>query len=228
MRRSLHPDRMAEREGLLALRARPAGRCRCAATFFGAFRALSNQPIEYRGFESDRFHKSKRPHTGAFSIWRRGRDYSALRARPSGRCRCAATFFGAFRALSNQPIEYRGFESDRFHKSKRPHTGAFSIWRRGRDSNPRWAFDPYSLSRGAPSASRPPLLNDVKRCRRDYNEKQPELFKSLLRVARMSSPVRHRWHYPGNLWVKILPKLARTRQDWLVPSLWLCSSLMRS
>ena len=30
-------------------------------------------------------------------------------------------------------------------------------WRRGRDSNPRWAFDPYSLSRGAPSAARPPL-----------------------------------------------------------------------
>ena len=30
-------------------------------------------------------------------------------------------------------------------------------WRRGRDSNPRWAFDPYALSRGAPSAARPPL-----------------------------------------------------------------------
>jgi hypothetical protein len=37
-------------------------------------------------------------------------------------------------------------------------TGPFPVeWRRGRDSNPRWAFDPYSLSRGAPSASRPPL-----------------------------------------------------------------------
>ena len=30
-------------------------------------------------------------------------------------------------------------------------------WRRGRDSNPRWAFDPYALSRGAPSTTRPPL-----------------------------------------------------------------------
>ncbi len=31
-------------------------------------------------------------------------------------------------------------------------------WRRGRDSNPRWRFrPPYSLSRGAPSAARPPL-----------------------------------------------------------------------
>ena len=29
--------------------------------------------------------------------------------------------------------------------------------RRGRDSNPRWAFGPYSLSRGAPSTARPPL-----------------------------------------------------------------------
>jgi hypothetical protein len=31
------------------------------------------------------------------------------------------------------------------------------IWRRGRDSNPRRAFDPYALSRGAPSTTRPPL-----------------------------------------------------------------------
>ena len=31
-------------------------------------------------------------------------------------------------------------------------------WRRERDSNPRWAFNPYSLSRGAPSAARPSLL----------------------------------------------------------------------
>ena len=32
-----------------------------------------------------------------------------------------------------------------------------SVWRRGRDSNPRRAFDPYALSRGAPSTTRPPL-----------------------------------------------------------------------
>lgn len=36
-------------------------------------------------------------------------------------------------------------------------------WRRGRDSNPRYAFDVYSLSRGAPSTTRPPL-----RWHRDY------------------------------------------------------------
>ena len=35
------------------------------------------------------------------------------------------------------------------------------LWRRGRDSNPRWAFGPYSLSRGAPSAARPPLHEDA-------------------------------------------------------------------
>jgi hypothetical protein len=31
------------------------------------------------------------------------------------------------------------------------------LWRRERDSNPRWAFDPYALSRGAPSTTRPSL-----------------------------------------------------------------------
>ena len=30
-------------------------------------------------------------------------------------------------------------------------------WRRERDSNPRRAFDPYTLSRGAPSTTRPSL-----------------------------------------------------------------------
>jgi hypothetical protein len=32
-----------------------------------------------------------------------------------------------------------------------------SSWRRERDSNPRRAFDPYTLSRGAPSTTRPSL-----------------------------------------------------------------------
>ena len=40
----------------------------------------------------------------------------------------------------------------------RPSVQRFPIcWRRGRDSNPRRAFDPYALSRGAPSTTRPPL-----------------------------------------------------------------------
>ena len=33
------------------------------------------------------------------------------------------------------------------------------IWRRGRDSNPRNAINVYTLSRRAPSATRPPLQN---------------------------------------------------------------------
>ncbi len=37
-------------------------------------------------------------------------------------------------------------------------------WRRGRDSNPRWAFDPYALSRGAPSTTRPPLRTRLNAC----------------------------------------------------------------
>jgi hypothetical protein len=39
----------------------------------------------------------------------------------------------------------------------------FLSWRRGRDSNPRRAFDPYALSRGAPSTTRPPLRIRPKR-----------------------------------------------------------------
>jgi hypothetical protein len=35
--------------------------------------------------------------------------------------------------------------------------GAQTSWRRERDSNPRRAFDPYTLSRGAPSTTRPSL-----------------------------------------------------------------------
>jgi hypothetical protein len=42
-------------------------------------------------------------------------------------------------------------------------------WRRERDSNPRWAFDPYTLSRGAPSTTRPSLRRylptSAQRCR---------------------------------------------------------------
>ena len=49
----------------------------------------------------------------------------------------------------------------RFHRLQPIEKGAQDPflfgWRRGRDSNPRWAFDPYALSRGAPSAARPPL-----------------------------------------------------------------------
>ncbi len=57
------------------------------------------------------------------------------------------------------------FNMDALHrasaKSREPADGrqpaCKTIWRRERDSNPRWAFDPYTLSRGAPSTTRPPL-----------------------------------------------------------------------
>ncbi len=40
------------------------------------------------------------------------------------------------------------------------------IWRRERDSNPRRAFDPYTLSRGAPSTTRPSLRLGARPARR--------------------------------------------------------------
>ena len=39
----------------------------------------------------------------------------------------------------------------------------FKIWRTGRDSNPRYAFDVYSLSRGALSTTQPPVRRSVER-----------------------------------------------------------------
>ena len=39
-----------------------------------------------------------------------------------------------------------------------------AMWRRERDSNPRRAYDPYTLSRGAPSTTRPSL-----RCRKSLS-----------------------------------------------------------
>ena len=52
-------------------------------------------------------------------------------------------------SISGAPIELRA----------RLVTDCYSDWgwRRVRDSNPRWAFDPYTLSRGAPSTTRPTL-----------------------------------------------------------------------
>ena len=45
-----------------------------------------------------------------------------------------------------------------YTQKKRPE-GAILSWRRVRDSNPRYAINVYSLSRGAPSATRPTLHN---------------------------------------------------------------------
>jgi hypothetical protein len=44
-----------------------------------------------------------------------------------------------------------------FRRSEKITLANSKNWRRERDSNPRWAFDPYTLSRGAPSTTRPSL-----------------------------------------------------------------------
>src|SRR5882762_5949600 len=134
--------RLAEREGLTrAFGPRPAGdACASSKIAFGDF---VEPPFPYLGFES--------PLRGCNSnlndnvenlraVWRRGRDYSALRASPFG---------PPGRALS--PLRRRRSNLNENAENLR------SDWRRGRDSNPRWAFDPYALSRGAPSTTRPPL-----------------------------------------------------------------------
>ena len=73
----------------------------------------------------------------------------APRAHPSGRRSTPRPFGAALRALS--PLR-------RCHTYLiQTHENLPNVWRRGRDSNPRRAFDPYALSRGAPSTTRPPL-----------------------------------------------------------------------
>ena len=70
-------------------------------------------------------------------------------------------------------------------------------WRRGRDSNPRRAFDPYALSRGAPSTTRPPLRISLMR---PFAERRMILAQSSLGKAGDLSGCfrRHRsfWRVP--------------------------------
>jgi hypothetical protein len=56
-------------------------------------------------------------------------------------------------------------KSDLFNRSllRRRFMNVKRNWRRERDSNPRRAFDPYTLSRGAPSTTRP-SLREPKMC----------------------------------------------------------------
>jgi hypothetical protein len=71
--------------------------------------------------------------------------------------------------------------------------GLLLYWRRGRDSNPRWAINPYALSRGAPSATRPPLRKTdctatcPGRCSntgRDYSACRPRPFGAVVASRR--------------------------------------------
>jgi hypothetical protein len=71
------------------------------------------------------------------------------------------------------------------HKLELPAT----IWRRGRDSNPRWAFDPYTLSRGAPSTTRPPLRSQTVRVETtEQSQAHLDSRCALLRTSMCSAP----------------------------------------
>ena len=83
-----------------------------------------------------------------------GRSHAARAARYSPRS------FGSLRDPSAEPESNQRVRPQLPHPAhkKPPYKGGFFMcWRRGRDSNPRRAFNPYSLSRGALSTTQPPL-----------------------------------------------------------------------
>src|ERR1700722_927235 len=63
-------------------------------------------------------------------------------------------------------------------------------WRRERDSNPRRAFDPYTLSRGAPSTTRPSLLAAQSYARRSgrakYRQRRQKSALAWCRLGRLA------------------------------------------
>lgn len=65
----------------------------------------------------------------------------------------------------------------------------FADWRRGRDLNPGYPYEVYSLSRGAPSAARPPLHTA---CPAYSQEKLACMFPFCQVRERASSPSRAR------------------------------------
>ncbi len=90
-------------------------------------------------------------------------------------------------------------------------------WRRGRDSNPRYAFDVYSLSRGAPSTTRPPLRCGLIICLMD---RMQGLFagRCVLHRPRRES----RWISPSRFVASLyrgrsLP--SRTPDHWVPPAI---------
>jgi hypothetical protein len=58
--------------------------------------------------------------------------------------------------LSNPRVGFK-YHPTKSLSNERARSPFIRKWRRERDSNPRWAFDPYALSRGAPSTTRPSL-----------------------------------------------------------------------
>ena len=100
--------------------------------------ALGSNGVQILGSLSAGYKKPRL--RGAFHIWRRGRDrLRRVAAGPSGDFRCRENASARLRLGSNRVQILSPFSV----KYKKPRLrGAFHIWRRGRDSNPR-----YGLSR---------------------------------------------------------------------------------
>jgi hypothetical protein len=105
------------------------------------------------------------PRWNLWCDWRRGRDCSRLRrsSLASARDRRRLKLRRPAPPLGRRLVEPWGSNPARVstkiktsEEDEAPSSEVFT-WRRGRDSNPRRAFDPYALSRGAPSTTRPPL-----------------------------------------------------------------------
>ena len=82
---------------------------------------------------------------------RRSEDRCRFHASSASRCPDTPLGFGS------KPLTWwvRTQQSRSSHRY--PCGASLERWRRGRDSNPRRAFNPYSLSRGALSTTQPPL-----------------------------------------------------------------------
>jgi hypothetical protein len=78
------------------------------------------------------------------------------------------------------------------HK-KSPIQSGFLIWRRGRDSNPRYGVTVHTLSRRAPSTARTPLLI-VRRKRRFSSRLPPKSAKGYNSWRRKATSIRNGAH----------------------------------
>ncbi len=94
---------------------------------------------------------------GPLLVWRRERDDSPLRGSPFGpTCGRSASLSEAVEPC----LSYIEGSNPRAEYEKSPRkAGFFHIWRRERDSNPRYGVTVYTLSRRAPSATRTSLQN---------------------------------------------------------------------
>ena len=97
----------------------------------------------------------------------------------------------------------------------------FYWWRRRRDSNPRYAINVYSLSRGAPSATRP-LLRILALIVVKITMRNPKFRASLSKRARISQSIRiaiSRAHkMPSNKSLKVNAKRVDHRRSLHAPS----------